>query len=233
MSEQLRAALDLGLFWEYRNILLAGLLFNAGVFLCSAVAALALGLAASLMRTSRFAPLRAVGTVYVEIFRNAPDYVMLIWVHLVVPLLISRAIGKRVEFDPFLSAVIALGLVYSGYLAETIRAGFLAIPKGNLEAARSVGMSEFQILRRITLPQVGRRMLPEAMNNFVSLFKATTIVSLIAVPDMMYRVTMVTQQEMQPLPLYTGAALTYFVIIFVVASLARWASERWRRTIMA
>ena len=233
MSESLRAALDLGLFWEYRSILLAGLLFNAGIFVCSAVAALALGLGASLLRTSRFRAARALGTLHVEIFRNAPDYVMLVWVHLVMPLLISRLIGRRVEFDPFLSAVIALGLVYSGYLAETFRAGFLAIPRGNVEAGRSVGMSEFQILRRITLPQVARNMLPEAMNNFVSLFKATTIVSLIAVPDMMYRVSMVTQQEMQPLPLYTGAALTYFAIIFVVASLARWGAERWRRTILA
>ena len=233
MSEALRQALDLGLFWEYRQILFGGLLFNAGVFACAAAAALALGLAACLLRIGRHRTLRAAGTGYVEIFRNAPDYVMLIWVHLVMPILISRVLGRRIEFDPFLSAVIALGLVYSGYLAETFRAGFQAIPVGNVEAGRSVGMSEWQILRRISLPQVVRSMLPEAMNNFVSLFKATTIVSLIAVPDMMYRVTMVTQQEMQPLPLYTGAALTYFAVIFVIASLARFGAERWRRAIMA
>ncbi len=233
MSEALRQALDLSLFWEYRQILLGGLLFNAGVFACAALAALSLGLTASLLRTGQHATLRAGGNGYVEIFRNAPDYVMLIWVHLVMPILISRALGRRIEFDPFLSAVIALGLVYSGYLAETFRAGFQAIPIGNIEAGRSLGMSAFQILCRISLPQVVRSMLPEAMNNFVSLFKATTIVSLIAVPDMMYRVTMVTQQEMQPLPLYTGAALTYFTVIFVVASLARFGAERWRRTIMA
>ena len=75
------------------------------------------------------------------------------------------------------------------------------IPKGNIEAGRAVGMSEALILRRITLPQVVRRMLPEGLNIFISLFKATTIVSLIAVPDLMYRVSLVTQQEMQPLPL--------------------------------
>lgn len=233
MSEQLRQALDLGLFWEYRGILLAGLLFNAGIFACSAAAALAAGLAAALLRTSRQALLRTAGALYVEMFRNAPDYVMLIWVHLVMPILLSRVLGRRIEFDPFLSAVIALGLVYSGYLAETFRAGFLAIPAGNIEAGRALGMSEFQILRRISLPQVVRRMLPEGMNNFVSLFKATTIVSLIAVPDMMYRVSMVTQQEMQPLPLYTGAALTYFLIIFAVASLGRIGAERWRRAVLA
>jgi polar amino acid transport system permease protein len=233
LSDALRQALDLGLFWEYRNILFAGLLFNASIFVCAAAAALAAGLAACLLRMSRHAPLRTAGAIYVEIFRNAPDYVMLVWVHIVMPLLISAAIGRRVEFHPFLSAVIALGLVYSGYLAETFRAGFQSIPKGNIEAGRAVGMSELMILRRIELPQVARLMLPEAMNNFVSLFKATTIVSLISVPDLMYRVTMVTQQEMQPLPLYTGAALTYFAVIFVVASGARALAERWRRTILA
>ena len=91
-------------------------------------------------------------------------------------------------------------------------------------------MSERLILWRIILPQVVRRMLPEAVNQFVSLFKATTIVSLIAVPDLMYQVSMVTQQEMRPLPLYTGAALTYFVDHLPrLAACVRAASERWRQ----
>jgi ABC-type amino acid transport system permease subunit len=110
--------------------------------------------------------------------------------------------------------VIALGFVYSGYFAEAFRAGIQAIPQGNLDAGRAFGMSERLILWRITLPQVVRRMLPEALNLFISMFKATTIVSLIAVPDLMYNVSMVIQQEMRPLPLYTGAAITYFLIIF-------------------
>ncbi len=83
------------------------------------------------------------------------------------------------------------------------------------------------------LPQVIRGMLPEALNLFVSLFKATTIVSLIAVPDLMYAVSMVTQQEMRPLPLYTGAALTYFFLILMLSSGVRAFSERWRRKILA
>ena len=229
MSESLRNALDLSLFWDYRNILFAGLLFNVGIFICAAVAAVVVGLVASLLRNSRHLTLRGAGTLYVEIFRNAPEYVMLLWVHLVLPLLIGVMIQQRVEFNPFFSAVVALGLVYSGYMAETFRSGFQSIPKGNIEAGRTLGMSELLILRRISLPQVVRLMLPEAMNNFVSLFKATTIVSLIAVPDMMYRVTMITQQEMRPVPLYTGAALTYFVVIFVFATLARAVTDKWRR----
>ena len=233
VSDNLRQALDLSLFWEYRAILLHGLVSNALVFLCAAVLALSVGVGAALLRVHRFFPLRMIGTLHVEVFRNAPDYIMLVWVHFVLPLLIAILIRRRVEFHPFMSAVIALGLVYSGYFAETFRAGMEAIPRGNLDAAHAFGMSEGLILWRIILPQVVRRMLPEALNQFVSLFKATTIVSLIAVPDLMYAVSMVTQQEMRPLPLYTGAALTYFLIIFVLASTVRGFSERWRRKILA
>src|SRR5947209_9686911 len=216
------------MFWEYRSILFQGLIFNVLVFLCAACIALSLGLGAALLRVSRILPARIVGTLHVELFRNAPDYIMLVWVHFVLPLLIGLAIKRRVEFHPFMSAVLALGFVYSRYFAEAFRAGIQAIPQGNLDAGRAFGMSERLILWRITLPQVVRRMLPEALNLFVSLFKATTIVSLIAVPDLMYNVSMVTQQEMRPLPLYTGAALTYFLLILVLTSGVRAFSERWR-----
>jgi His/Glu/Gln/Arg/opine family amino acid ABC transporter permease subunit len=233
MSDSLREVLDVGVFWEYRAVLLRGLAINFYVFFAAAALALGLGLAAALLRVSRFRPFRAAGTLHVEIFRNAPDYVMIVWVHFVLPLLIGSLLARRLELNPFVSAVIALGLVYSGYFAETFRAGIEAIPVGHLEAARACGMSERQILWRIILPQVVRRMLPESINQFISLFKATTIVSLIAVPDLMYQVSMITQQEMRPLPLYTGAALTYFVIILLAGSALRAFAERWRSRILA
>jgi polar amino acid transport system permease protein len=226
-------ALDPTLFWEYRDILLKGLAFNFYVFAAAAALAITIGLGASLLRVSRLRPLRWLGTIHVEIFRNAPDYVMVVWVHFVLPLLLGFVLHKRFEFNPFVSAVIALGFVYSGYFAETFRAGIQSIPAGHREAGRACGMSERLILWRIVLPQVVRRMLPEAVNQLVSLFKATTIVSLIAVPDLMYQVSMVTQQEMRPLPLYTGAAIVYFLIILLAASGIRAVAERWRQKIYA
>jgi His/Glu/Gln/Arg/opine family amino acid ABC transporter permease subunit len=232
MSDSLREALDIGMFWEYRTVLLRGLVINFYVFFAAAAVAVSIGLGAALLRVSRLRALRWVGTVHVEIFRNAPDYVMVVWVHFVLPLLIGAVLHSRFEFNPFVSAIIALGFVYSGYFAETFRAGIEAVPVGHLEAARSVGMSERQILWRIVLPQVVRRMLPESINQFISLFKATTIVSLIAVPDLMYQVSMIIQQEMRPLPLYTGAALTYFVIVLVAGSALRAVAERWRTRIL-
>jgi len=233
VSEALLTALNPSMFWEYRQVLLRGLAFNGYVFVTAGALALAVGLAAALLRLNRAWPFRWVGTLHVETFRNAPDYIMVILVHFVLPLLLGAAIGRRIEFPPFVSAVIALGFVYSGYFAETFRAGIQSIPAGHIDAGRACGMSERLILRRIVLPQVVRRMLPEAINQFVSLFKATTIVSLIAVPDLMYQVSMVLQQEMKPLPLYTGAALTYFAVIYAVSSLVRLLSERWRNKVYA
>jgi len=233
VSEALRQAFDLELVWEYRQALLSGLVYNFWVFACCAVVAVTVGLAAALARVNRAWPLRWIGTLHVELFRNAPDYIMLIWVHFVLPLLLGLVLRRRLEFDPFVSAVVALGFVYSGYLAETFRAGIQSIPLGHIEAGRACGMSERTILWRIVLPQAVRKMLPEALNQFVSLFKATTIVSLIAVPDLMYRVSMVIQQEMRPLPLYTGAALVYFVVVFAAASAVRALSERWRSKVYA
>ena len=91
-----------------------------------------------------------------------------------------------------------------------------------------------RITRNVNITERAKlQLIAEAFNLFISLFKATTIVSLIAVPDLMYNVSMVTQQEMRPLPLYTGAALTYFLIIFVLASVVRAFSERWRHKILA
>ena len=233
MSDALLQAFDPELFWEYRQVLLRGLVYNVWVFASCAVVAVTIGLAAALARVNRAWPFRWIGTLHVELFRNAPDYIMLIWVHFVLPLLLGLVLRRRLEFDPFVSAVIALGFVYSGYFAETFRAGIQSIPIGHVEAGRACGMSEPTILGRIVLPQAVRKMLPEAVNQFVSLFKATTIVSLIAVPDLMYQVSMVIQQEMRPLPLYTGAALVYFVVIFAAASAVRALSERWRAKIYA
>jgi len=86
---------------------------------------------------------------------------------------------------------------------------------------------------RLILPQVVRRMLPESVNQFISLFKATSIVSLIAVPDLMYQVGMISAQVMRPMPLYTGAALIYFAVVLLCSNLLGLLSNRWRNKVFA
>ncbi len=221
-------AIQASLFWEYRTILLIGLATNFCVFGLSAVLAVALGLVACLARLSRFRSLRWCGTFYAELFRNTPEYVLLVWVHFVPPLLLTLLLHTRINFSPFFSAVAALGLASSGYFTETFRAGIQSIPRGQVEAARSTGLSGTLMFRWVIMPQAVRRILPEAMNQFISLLKSTTLVSLIAVPDLMYQVSMITQQQMRPMPLYSGAAVIYFIVILALSSLVRRMSEDWR-----
>lgn len=229
MLDALAQSFDPALFWDYRATLAEGLLKNVMVFGLGALLASAIALAVGLARLSRLRVLRAVATAHTELFRNVPEYVLLIWLHYVVPILLSKASGFRVTFDPVLSAVLALGLAYSGFLAETVRAGILSVPVGHVEAGRAVGMTRGLIARRIVGPQALRRMLPEALNQYVSLFKATSFISLVAVEDVMYRVAMISSYEMRPLPLYTGAALMYCAIIIAATTAVRLLTERWRR----
>lgn len=216
------------LFWEYRSILVRGLIIDFYVFFMAGALALGMGLVACLARLSPLRALRWCGTFYAELFRNTPEYVLLIWVHFVPPLVLTLLLRTRINFSPFFSAVVALGLASSGYFTETFRAGIQSIPRGHIEAARSTGLSGVLTFRWVILPQAVRKMLPEALNQFISLLKSTTLVSLIAVPDLMYQVSMITQEQMRPMPLYSGAAIVYFVIVLSLASLVRRFSESWR-----
>ena len=155
---------------------------------------------------------------------------LLFWIYSVVPVLLSRAAGGRVTLNPIVSATLALGLVASGYFAETFRAGIQAVPAGHVEAAEALGMGRFTILRRIVLPQAVRLMLPELMSQNIGLLKTTTLVSVITVPDIMYQINLIVQQEMKPLPLYTGTAVAFFVLILALTGLVGRFDPRARDT---
>jgi polar amino acid transport system permease protein len=225
----LHNAFDPGLFWEYRVVLLTGLLRNVIIFAESAVLAGVLAFVVGAASLSRHAIIRWAAVAYAEFFRNTPEYVLLVWVYFVLPLIIGKVVGSKVNLSPEVAAVLGLGVAYSGFLSETVRAGLRSVSYGQTEAALSLGMSGFTTLRRIVLPQAVRRMLPDTVNQLVSLFKATTIVSLIAVQDIMYQVSMISVAEMRPVPLYTGAALLYCVVIICATQLFQRLTERWRR----
>ena len=221
---------DLSLFWEYRAILLQGMLINLLIFALSSTLGLTIGLIACVGRLSSFAPLRAASAGYIEIGRSIPEFVLLIWVNNVLPFALSTMLGERIHFSPILSATLALGVVASGYFAETFRAGIQAVPRGHLEAARALGMRTPRILGRIVLPQAIRLMLPELMSQNIGLLKTTTLVSVIAVPDIMYQVGIIGQQEMKPLPLYTGTAFVFFLVILALTTLVDHTHDQRQRS---
>jgi polar amino acid transport system permease protein len=229
MLTALRQMLDPTLLWEYRVVLLQGLVQNLSIFVESAVLAVVAATIVAVAQLGRSRPIKWIATSCTEVCRNTPEYVLLVWVYFVLPLIISKMIGSRFRLDPHVAAVIGLGVAYSGFMAETLRAGLRSIHPGQAEAATAIGISPFKTLRRIILPQALRRILPDIVNQLVSLFKSTTIVSLITVQDIMYQVSMISVAEMRPIPLYTGAALLYCVVIILATQVFHRLTERWRK----
>ena len=208
--------------------MLPGLWYNFLVFFLVVVFGVVLGLIFSTIRLNANIAVRAVATSYIGLFRNAPEYVTLVWFLYVPALLLSKLLDSNVTFDPLVVAVMALSLSAGAFYAEIFRAGILSVPKGQIEAARATGMSRTLTLRRIILPQAIRQMLPEFLNECVSVFKGTTLVSLVMVPDLVYGVNLVSSYTGQALPLYTGIALIYFFIVFTMTSIAEKLSNPWR-----
>ena len=178
--------------------------------------------------TARTPDARAAGTIYVELFRNTPEYVFLTWVHFVLPLVLTRLLATAISFSPTVSAVLALGICYSGYFAETFRAGIEGVARGHREAAHSLGMSPAQTMRRIVLPQALLVMAPAIMNQFLVVVKSSTLVSVIAVPDLMYQALRLTSIWFEPIEILSVTALVYVVIVFALSAAIKWYSDRLR-----
>ena len=138
------------------------------------------GIVVAALRLYAWTPVRAVATAYVELFRNLPLILVVYWAFYVLP--IATGLG----LSPFATGLAALALNVTAYNAETFRAGIGSIRRGQLEAAMALGMSRAQAVRRIVLPQAVRRILPVLASTWVSLFKDTSLVSVIAVSELAY-----------------------------------------------
>jgi polar amino acid transport system permease protein len=208
------------IFLEYRDALLTGISVTITLAIISMLVAMVVGLVACLGTLSRTRLIRAPAWFYVEFCRNTPILVQLVWVHYAWPEIIG------VKFDAYTSSVIALALQSSGYLAEEYRAGIESIERGQIEAAQSLGMTHMRLMRRIVIPQAFIRMVPGILNQFVICFKSTSIVSIIAVPDLMYQAGLIVSATFIPMPVYTAIALTYFILVFTVSMGVRYLSRK-------
>lgn len=200
------------LLWEYRDPLLAGIWMTIVLSVLAMLVSMLVGLFACAGVMSQRRWVRAPSRLFVEFGRNTPIIVQLIWVHYALPDIIG------VKFTPFTSSLIALGLQTSGYLAEEYRGGIQGIDHGQTEAARSLGLSSRQVMRLVVLPQAVVRILPGLLNQFVTCFKSTSIVSVIAVPDLMYEAGLIVSETFVAMPVYTFTALVYFLLVLGVSA---------------
>ena len=211
------------LVWNQRDALLAGIVVTIKVCAIAFVIAVLVGLLLCLVRMY-VRPLRPIAIVLIEFFRATPILVQLLWVNYVWP----ELFGWPNTF--FEAACTALAVQSSGYLAETFRGGIEAIAKGQREAAYSVGMSPFQVFRRIVLPQVLLSSAPSIVNQFTVIVKSSTLVSVITVQDLMFQSQKIVNIAYEPIEILTATAAIYIAFIFLVSAAGKQLSDRLRRS---
>ncbi|MFO1305692.1 MAG: amino acid ABC transporter permease [Burkholderiales bacterium] len=216
--------LDWSVVWQHRDALVAGTAMTFLLTVGTMAIALPCGIVLAALRLYAPAPVRALATAYVELFRNLPLILVVFWAFYVVPILLG------VGLSPLATGLAALALNVSAYNAETFRAGINSIRRGQTEAAVALGMSRLQALRRIVLPQAGRRILPVLASTWVSLFKDTSLVSVIAVSELAYASMQIRAQTFRVLEMLTAMAVLYWALGYPQAKLVDWIQRRYAVT---
>ncbi|CDG99853.1 amino acid ABC transporter permease [Xenorhabdus bovienii] len=193
-------------------MLYAGLTFTIPLTLITFALGISLGFIVALIRLYGPKPLIAVVRFYVWLIRGTPLLVQLFLIFYALP-----SVG--ITLEAFTSAVIGFTLNVGAYTSEVIRAALISVPKGQWEASHSIGMSWWQSLRRIVLPQAARVSIPPLSNTFISLVKDTSLASVITVPEMFLAAQRIAAVTYQPLILYTEAAILYLLLSSVLSAL--------------
>lgn len=206
-----------------------GILVTISVTGISFLLMLVAGLIVALARLSKNNIIVAVATTYVEVIRGIPLLVQLLSWYFAFPILI-QALGNALnspllenfKANPMVMAVVGLTFCYSAYMSEVYRAGIQSISKGQMEAARSLGMSYIQAMRYVILPQAVRVVLPPVGNEFISLLKDSSLISVVAVADMTRRGREFMAANFIPIETWVMVALLYLIMTLVAARIVHW-----------
>ncbi|UQZ37122.1 arginine ABC transporter permease [Paenibacillus sp. PK3_47] len=198
--------------YEYRSFFLSGLRYTLLLAVMGVFFGFVLGIIVSLLRMSKWRVLRFIATAWVEFLRGTPMLVQLFLIHYGLP-------EFGMEFTPIQSGAITLTINSSAYLAEIFRAGIQGVDRGQVEAARSLGMRQGMTMRYIVLPQALKNVLPAIGNEFITIIKESSIVSMIGVADLLFQartITTITYEGLNPLIVI---AVMYFVLTFTLSKL--------------
>lgn len=212
--------MDVEALFRLAPFLLGGLATTLLLCLISIPIAAGVGLIVAMMRMSRFGIITWIGGLYSDFFRSTPFFVQIIWVFYALPILTG------LQFSKFVTGVVALSAYAAAYYAEVYRAGILAVPNGQREAALSQGMTEWDALRRIVLPQAIQKIAPAFVGTIVIQIKESAIVSVIAVSDLMYTASAVASTSRRPLEVLTAAAVLYVLLAYPPTILANYLHAR-------
>ena len=207
-----------GAYIEIIQFVPDGILITFEVTVMSIGLALVIGLFTGLGRISKNPIINGIASLYVEVIRGIPLLVQLFYIYF--------ALGRIIRMPPLPSAVLAMSVCYGAYMGEIFRAGIQAIPKGQTEAARSLGMTPAQSMYHVILPQAVKTILPPVGNEFVALLKDSSLVSILAVADLLRRGREYAAQSFAYFETYTMVALVYLMITLFFSKLISIMEEK-------
>jgi len=214
----------------YLPFILKGMVLTVTVAVGSLALSVVLGMLGAAGKLSRSLIAKTVAGVYTTIIRGVPDLVLMLLIFFGGQIAVNNlgdAMGwDYIDIDPFTAGVITIGFIFGAYMTETFRGAILAVPRGEIEAGLAYGMTETQTLLRITLPQMVRHALPGFGNNWLVLAKATALVSVIGLHDMVYNAGQAGGTTRQPFTFYFVVALLYLAITASSEVFLRWAARR-------
>jgi glutamate/aspartate transport system permease protein len=216
--------LDFSFFTQalFNDFLQKGLIFSIQLTIVAMVGGCFIGTILALMKTSSSKILNTIATVYINFFRSIPLVMVILWFYLLIPLIIKRSIGA--EFSAFITYTV----FQAAYYAEIIRAGIISVSKGQESAGVALGLTYWQCMRYVILPQAIRNMIPVLMTQTIILFQDTSLVYAIGAYDLLKGFEIAGKNFNRPIETYLVAAVVYFAICFTLSQLAKSVHRKWK-----
>ncbi|HYZ61039.1 MAG TPA: amino acid ABC transporter permease [Acetobacteraceae bacterium] len=204
-----------GFLLRYTHLFWVGICYTLAYTVGTVILGLLLGLFLGLARLVPSRLLNAPLIAFIELFRCTPLLVQIVWCYYALPVILNLQIPATA------AATLVLSLYTAAFYAEIFRGGIVSIEQGQWDAARALGLHWAHVMRLVVLPQAVRRMVPPFMNQSIIQLKNTSLVSTIAVPDLLYQGTLITADTYRPLETYTVVALIYFALLFPATRLVQ------------
>jgi len=219
------------MLYGFSEVILKGALVTLELAIASVVLAVVIGLAGAGAKLSRNRPLAWLFEGYTTLIRGVPDLVLMLLIFYGLQILlnvITDALGlQQFDIDPMAAGIVTLGFIYGAYFTETFRGAYLAVPKGHIEASTAFGFTSSQTFRRILFPAMMRYALPGIGNNWQVILKATALVSLLGLEDVVKATQLAGKSTWQPLYFALIAGGIYLVFTTISAGILLWLERRY------
>ena len=215
---------DFASVFVYWNVLAMGLWATFKLFIICSTLGLGGGLFMGMLRYSKTRWISYPAMLYVEVFRNTPVLVQIIWFFFALPVVTG------IEVSPMMAAVLGITLNTIAFSAEVFRGGIQSIEREQWEAGKAIGMSYAQSMRRVILPQALKRMLPPLTSRGIEVFKMSTLASVVAYPETLQQAKLIASYEYNPIEAYTVVALMFFIILLPLVQLTYMLERRFGKS---